>query len=96
MVDDDRSSMALVDYHYDTETPTSIAVIRTIAAVENYNPTDLVHKYDHTLYDSVDPDALNRLADCNGGDPSFEVSFTLYGYHIEVQDNSRILLYELE
>ena len=56
-----------------SETPPSIAVVDAIASVEGVDPVSLSTVGGTTLYDHVDPDALDRLLGAEGVQISFEV-----------------------
>lgn len=81
----DDSQIALSRDHQhtitrDAEEPPTLAIIRAIAAVENVDPLDITP----TLYESVDPDALNALF-TRTQNQSLVVEFTLADYSIRVQ-----------
>ena len=79
------------EYIPDETTPTSIAVVRAIAAVENVDPIDL----DFTLYEYVDPQALDQLTGRESADDT-EVTFTANGYRVRVHDTGEITLRETD
>lgn len=65
------------------ETRAADAVLETVAARENVEPTEL----EPPLYHSIDPDALNNLFAPRGNGrvrADGEVEFTYYGYEIRV------------
>lgn len=80
---DDYDGDILLDYEYDAETPASIVVIQTLAALENVELTDITAPRG-PLNDHVDPDALNQLLADDGRKGAIEVSFTLHGYIIHL------------
>ncbi|WP_339102651.1 HalOD1 output domain-containing protein [Haloterrigena salinisoli] len=89
--DDGDGAPVVLEYAPDDETPTSIAVVRTIAALENVDPTAL----EFTLYDYIDPIALDRLI-AHTGDGSTEVRFTIHGYRVSVRETGEIVVREPE
>lgn len=50
-----------IEWTFDDETPPSIAIVQAIAIIENADPTELPSEAGITLYDHIDPDALDRL-----------------------------------
>jgi hypothetical protein len=71
--------------------PVSEAIVKALAAVENVEPTDL----DVRLYDSVDPEALDRLYETAAErSERLEVSFTIGGYVVVVTGVGDILVSE--
>ena len=62
-----------------SETTPSMAVIDAIASVENTEPTDVVEELDTTLFDHVDPEALDALIT---GDNPVSISFTIDEYEV--------------
>lgn len=70
--------------------PPSIAVIEAIAAIKGIDPMDM----DSTLYDYIDPDALNQLFLSNDlGD--IEVDFTIDQYTLTVRRDGGIEIREM-
>lgn len=77
---------AIVQTEYDWSTTTpSHAVIQAISAIENVEPISLSDKVDATLYDSVDLDALDRLATT---DTDVRISFRFETYLVEIDGNT--------
>lgn len=89
--DDGDDAPIVLEYAPDDETPTSIAVVRTIAALENVDPTAL----EFTLYDYIDPVALDRLI-AHAGTGSTEVRFTVRDYRVSVLETGEIVVREPE
>lgn len=58
---DEPTAGPRLEHTIDDETPASTAIIRAIAILENVRPEKLSDEVDLTLYDHVDPDALDRL-----------------------------------
>lgn len=59
---DESNSPLRIERTYTDETPPSIAIIHAIAAIENTDPRSLTEELGMTLYDHLDPEALDRLA----------------------------------
>lgn len=73
-----------------TDVAPSIAVIEVIAEASGRDPTAL-----EPLYESVDPDALDRLIRGNGVGPNermLAVSFSFAGYTVAVRSNGFVEL----
>lgn len=82
-------AQTVVEYTPDDGTRTSIAIVRAIAAIENVDPTDL----EFTLYDYVNPEALDLLVDHEGAGNA-DVRFTMNGYRVRVRDTGEIVVRE--
>ncbi|OLZ41499.1 hypothetical protein A6E15_11105 [Natrinema saccharevitans] len=63
-----------------SETPPSIAIVVTIAEIENVDPIDLPTTVGTTLYSYVDPGALDALVDGE----RVAVSFSMAGYRVRI------------
>jgi hypothetical protein len=74
-------------------TDPSIAVVEAVAEAKGVEPTEM----GSTLYDVVDPDALDRLFS-GGGSDGFEgrVVFELDAYEVTVQSNGDVLVRQTE
>lgn len=57
------------------QTPTTIDIVERVSEIENQDPLDLP-----SLYNSVDPDALDQLADSN------KVQFEYIGHDITIKN----------
>lgn len=66
----------------------SEVVVRGIADAKCVDPIDL----DVRLYDYVDPCALDRLFEVNGGFSNTRVSFTMAGYRVDVEETRKVVL----
>ena len=72
-----------------SDRPPSIAVIEAVAAIRGLEPLDL----DITLYDFVDPDALDRLfLEQKGGD--LEVELHLDGFLVTIRSDGHLSIEE--
>lgn len=79
------NSESLRRQHDWSSTAPSRAVIDGIAALEEVDPVALSLHQNTTLYDYVDPEALDTLAT---GDHSTTLSFTVDGYEIKIDGNT--------
>ncbi|WP_436344762.1 HalOD1 output domain-containing protein [Natronorubrum sp. FCH18a] len=79
----------MVEHTPDDTSSISIAIIRSIAAIENVDPTEL----EITLYDYVNPEALDQLIE-HEGTGSTEITFTVRGYYVHVHDTGEITVHE--
>ena len=71
--------------------PISETIVRALAAVENVEPDELGTR----LYDSVDPEALDRLyGTAVERSEQFRVAFTVDGYEVVVADDGDCLVRE--
>lgn len=84
------SATVPIDHTYDEATPASIAVIQAIAAVEDLDPMDV----EFTLYDHVQPDALDMLVGHESATGNVEISFTIDGYRVRVRDTGEVTVRE--
>lgn len=68
-----------VECQFDDDTRPSIAIVRAIAAIENVDPVASPTALGITLYDHVDPDALDRLVTTTAspGEASLSVEMTV-------------------
>lgn len=65
--------------------PPAVAIVSAIAAIEDTPPTEL----DFSLYDSIDPEALNKLVG-DSGNTNMMIEFTIDGYEIQIQQNGTL------
>lgn len=78
-----------VQGHYDwSTTAPSIAVINAVAVLENVEPSELAEESDTTLYDHINPDALDTLVAQNR---DLTISFTLGDYQIRVRNDKIVI-----
>ena len=85
----DGDGSTVIEYAPDDGTPISIAIVRTIAAIENVDPTAL----EFTLYDYVNPEALDLLIEHEGVGGA-EIRFTVDDYDIYVLETGEIVVRE--
>jgi hypothetical protein len=74
---DEKTDAAPLVRHQVGNSPSTVAIVRAVAAVENEEPQSLA-----PLGDVVDPDALETL--CNGPDTVVHVTFSYAGHRIVV------------
>lgn len=79
----------VVEYSPDESTPTSIAIVRAIAAIEDVDPIDL----ECTLHDYVEAEALDRLT-AHDGLGRLGVDFSVCGYRVRVDNSDTITVFE--
>lgn len=74
--------------------PPSIAIVESIAAIEDVTPTDV----DFSLYEDIDPDALDTIfANPDDDEETTEdgeivAEFQIDGYVVQVRDNGTITI----
>lgn len=85
----ERDGPIVVAYTPDDTSSISIDIIRSIAAIENIDPTEL----DIRLYDYVDPEALDQLIEHEGTGRT-EITFAVRGYYVHVHDTGEITVRE--
>lgn len=71
-------------YTWSNTTPT-VAVVNAIAGIEGVDPTDLSTALGTTLYEQIDPEALDALV-IAGRHP--EIAFTVADYRVEIDENN--------
>lgn len=72
-------------FNWSTKSP-SIAVVETIATIENSEPENLPLR----LYDYVNPVALDRLMN---NDTTISVSFSIDEYQVQIDDQTLIVTF---
>jgi hypothetical protein len=77
----------------DDETQPSIAVVEALAEAKGIEPVEM----GETLYEAVDPDALDRLFDdCADDEVTGRVVFELGAHEVTVQSNGDILVRQVD
>jgi len=80
------SSTRVFETEYDwSNTAPSVAVINTIATIENVEPTKLSVAFDTTLFDHIEPEALDALI-TEGN--KITISFSYGNYRIQINENT--------
>lgn len=78
--------------------PASIAIVESIAAIEGVHPTDV----DFSLYESIDPDALDTLFanpeddEETAGEDKIVAEFQTDGYVVQIRENGKIMVKALD
>jgi hypothetical protein len=82
-----RTSGPEVSRQFDyADTAPSEAVVRAVSALTDTEPTSL-----EPLYETVDPEALDRLV--RSGDPGMELTIRYLDYHVTVGGDGRVAVY---
>ena len=92
---DEADASMRVEHQYDSDTPPSIAIVEAIATIENVDPMDSSTDLGITLYDHVDPTALDQLVTENSGDSALTVDLTVhndYQYDVRVLDSGCLVI----
>ncbi|WP_247730257.1 HalOD1 output domain-containing protein [Halovivax limisalsi] len=91
-MDHDDTVGAVSHNRYDwSVTPPSFAIIEAISAVENTEPVRLARALDTTLFDHVDPEALDTLV---SGTERVALSFVMGEYAVEIDGNEVTIVCE--
>lgn len=69
-----------------TGTPLSVRVVRSIADARDVEPMDIGFR----LGDAIDTDALDELAEHDGGD--WEIRFEVDGHEVEIAPNDPVIV----
>jgi hypothetical protein len=72
-------------FDWDQTDPTA-AVVSAIATIEDVDPVDLVAEHNLTLYDWIDPEALDTILNTNAQN-DVAVSFQIQSYRIRFEGN---------
>ncbi|SEV84465.1 HalOD1 output domain-containing protein [Natrinema salifodinae] len=86
--DDDRSVLA--ERAYGGGTPPSIAAIYAITSALDTDPVDCTTDLGFTLYDYVDPEALDTLVTQDQRNGTVTVELSLDEYLVRVSDTGRV------
>lgn len=87
-----RSYSNSVQSQYDwSNVNPSIAVIDAISSMMNVDPTTLSKETGTTLFDHVDPEALDTLVT---DDEPVSISFTVDEYRIRIEGSELVVFYE--
>ena len=93
------SSSHVLEREYGREKPASIALVESICAIENVDPTDLPTGSGFVLHDHVDPTALDSLVGDGTGDGTTVVSIEIVTektYAVDICDDGRIVIHHGE
>lgn len=86
--DDDRPILA--ERTHDEETPASIATVYAISAALDTDPLDCTSELGFTLYDHIDPDALDALVTQTERDGNVTVELSLDEYLLRITNDGRV------
>lgn len=86
--DDDRPVLA--ERTHDEGTPASIATVYAISAALDTDPLDCPSELGFTLYDHIDPDALDALVTQTEHDSNVTVELSLDEYLLRITDGGRV------
>uniref|UniRef100_A0A8A2VBY7 Halobacterial output domain-containing protein n=2 Tax=Haloterrigena alkaliphila TaxID=2816475 RepID=A0A8A2VBY7_9EURY len=92
---DDPDAPVRVEHRFDGETPPSIAIVQAIAAIENVDPIASPSDLGITLYDHVDPTALDQIVTGRNGSTSVTIDLTIHNDHeyaVRVQNSGRLIV----
>ena len=82
------SNSPTTPYRYESENPTSIAIVEALAELKERDPVNL----ELTLYDYVHPEALDTLSQSG----SVEMWFTVPQYEIHVRESGAVVISETD
>jgi len=77
-----------IEYALDDDRSTSVSIVEAIAASEGVSPADL----QFTLYEYVNPDALDALCDCHRSAGNFEIELTIDRYRVRIDSGDRFFV----
>lgn len=86
----DDETDVLLDHKYDDELPASIMIVKAICSLENSDPVETSADLGFTLYDHVDPDALDTIVE--SGDQTLLIEFEFDTYSIRLKSSERIVV----
>ncbi|WP_408958132.1 HalOD1 output domain-containing protein [Natrinema sp. 74] len=94
MTDSDRDPPngrpILAERTYDETTPASIAAVYAIATALDTDPIECSTELGFTLYDHVDPEALDALVTHNQREGTVTIELSLEEYLLRVTDTGRV------
>lgn len=85
----------VLEQEYDAETPASIAVVQAICTLEHLEPTTAVTELGFTLYEHIDPEALDMILTDGTGSGETVITFkveTTDEYIVEITDTGTITI----
>lgn len=95
---DDSNDAACVECQYDADTPPSIAIVRSIAVLEDADPMESGPALGIRLHDHVDSEALDRLVTRNRDDVTLTIDLLLrddHRYEVEICDTGQLTVEKL-
>lgn len=88
----DGRSGCEIEHTYDAETPVSVAIVQAICALENVDPMTAGTDLGFTLFDHVDPAALEAIVGDGTGTGDVVVTFEIDHYRIRVEDTGQLFV----
>lgn len=76
---------------FDSETPPSVAILRTIAVLEDVDPRNIHQSLGITLNDHINPEALDQLVDTPDGTSGVSIELTIRQdrqYYVQIRDRN--------
>lgn len=95
MSSDNPDPPIYVEQQYDGDTPPSVAIVKAIACIEDVDPVESPSELGITLYDHIDPTALDQLITKNTGNGDVSVGLTVrneYQYEVRIYDSGWIVI----
>lgn len=92
---DDSVGPIRVQWRFDSDTPPSLAIIRTIAAIENVDPVTSLTALGIRLHKHLNPEALDHLLSDRNGNTTVTIEFTLHNdqrYTIHLDDTGQLVV----
>ena len=92
---DDSTNPVRVECRYDEDTPPSIGIVRVIAVIEDIDPMDSPTALGMTLYDHVDPVALDQLLSATSDVTGVIVNLTFHNGHqyaVQIRDDGHLVV----
>ncbi|USZ73525.1 HalOD1 output domain-containing protein [Natronosalvus halobius] len=86
----DYDSSTVVEHRCGESTPASIAVVQAIGAIEGVDPTEAPEELGFTLYDHVDPEALDAMVEDGSRTGGVTIEFSLEGHRVLITDTGLI------
>ncbi|WP_226479449.1 HalOD1 output domain-containing protein [Natrinema amylolyticum] len=80
----------LAERTYDETTPASIAVVYAISAALETDPIDCSTEHGFTLYDHLDPEALDALVTDDRRDGTVTVELSVNDHLLRITDGGRV------
>ncbi|MFC6719419.1 HalOD1 output domain-containing protein [Natrialbaceae archaeon GCM10025810] len=83
-----------IERSYGATTPPSLAIVQTIAVMEDVDPMD-AREFGLRLYDHVDPEALDRLLEDPDGSASVSLDLSVENrsrYAVQLHENGRLVV----
>lgn len=89
----DEERPVLAERAHDETTPASIATVYAISAALDTDPIDCTTELGFTLYDYVDPEALDTLVTQTEQDNAVTVELSVNEYLLRITDTGRVRVF---